>query len=108
MTARDELHAAFVSAMQDGNWHMTADEDHAKATTMIDAAIAEAIQAHDDVLHFTGRPAPAESGYARDQLIVAFRGGEEGEFNRYGWDEAVAMADRVIRSLREEIRKEQA
>lgn len=42
MTAREDLIAAFVSAMQDGNWHMTADEDHAKATALVDAVIGEA------------------------------------------------------------------
>lgn len=45
MTAREELYVAFVAAMQDGNWHMTADEDHVKATAMVDAAIHEALHA---------------------------------------------------------------
>jgi hypothetical protein len=40
--------------MQDGNWHMTADEDHAKATALVEAAIAEARQADAQAIEHLG------------------------------------------------------
>jgi hypothetical protein len=37
LSARDVLLEAFVDAMQDANWHMTAGEDYEKSTALIDA-----------------------------------------------------------------------
>lgn len=99
MTAREDLRAALLRSMPD---------DAPEADRLINAAIAEAVETRDDVLHFFGRPAPGELGYARDQLIVAFRGGEEDEFCRYGWDEAVLMADRVVAAMRVEVARDLA
>ena len=102
MTARDELRLAVLDHT------LETPANAPEADRLIREAIDEAIKSYADVLHFTGRPAPAESGYARDQLIVAFRGGEEDEFCRYGWDTAVMMADRVVASLRAEFSRENA
>lgn len=41
MSARDVLIKALVDAMQDANWHMTAEEDHEKAAALIAGALAE-------------------------------------------------------------------
>jgi hypothetical protein len=101
MTARDDLYDALV----DGDGRI---ETQLRAKQLLDAYRDQVLQLNADVLHFSGRPAPGESGYARDQLIVAFRGGEESEFSRYGWGEAVMMADRVVRSLRVEVGRENA
>jgi hypothetical protein len=33
---------------------------------------------------------------ARDQLIVALRGGEDGDWPQHGWEEAEEMAGRIL------------
>jgi len=102
VTARDDLRRALLDHTQEAGEHAP------EADRLINAAITEAIETQRDLLHFCGRPAPGESGYARDQLIIAFRGGEEGEFSSYGWDTAAMMADRVVRSIRVEADRENA
>lgn len=55
MSAREELRKALVDAMQDANWHMTADEDHAKAKTLIEAFAHELAEQQRTEMRAPGR-----------------------------------------------------
>jgi hypothetical protein len=45
---------------------------------------------------------------ARDQLIVALRGGEDGDWPQHGWEEAEEMADRILAVHATEVLREAA